>query len=222
MPAAGSVPHPQTEGSIRCKRRRLLPGVQGQRQIAVTEDKAAQLGAAGGCLQLLYQTAKLRRDLIVRLPAIGRVSGKVLPEGGGVGDVVLLPLLKHIVQGNVQRRVTDVLAADHDAAEQRLGSGHPVVVVGAGLFFHRAAQLHVGRGESQPLVLALVEVRHGTLCKVDRRQLCRRQVSPVDGQGGRLRLRTEGFCQLRAEEAAQLLLHQGFFLLFFLFDILSQ
>ena len=136
----------------------------------------------------------------------------MLPEGGRVGDVVLLPLLEHIVQGNVQRRVTDVLAADHDAAEQRLGSGHPVVVVGAGLFLHGAAQLHVGRGEPQPLVLALVEVRHGTLRKGDRRQICRLQVRPVDGQRGRLWLRTEGFCQLRAEEAAQLLLHQGFFL----------
>ena len=61
-------------------------------------------------------------------------------------------------------------------------------------------------------MLALVEVRHGTLCKVDRRQLRRLQVRPVDGQRGRLRLRTEGFCQLRAEEAAQLLLQQGFFL----------
>ena len=61
-------------------------------------------------------------------------------------------------------------------------------------------------------MLALVEVRHGTLRKGDRRQICRLQVRPVDGQRGRLRLRAKGFCQLRAEEAAQLLLHQGFFL----------
>ena len=128
------------------------------------------------------------------------------------GIVVLLPLLEHIVQGDVQRRVTDVLAADHDAAEQRLGSGHPVVVVGAGLFLHGAAQLHVGRREPQPLVRALVKVCHGTLRKGDCRQLCRLQVRPVDGQRGRLRLRAEGFCQFRAEEAAQLLLHQRFFL----------
>ena len=91
--------------------RKHIPGVQGQRQIAVTENKTAQLGAAGRCLQLLYQVTKLRRDLIVRLPAIRRVSGKVLPEGGRVGDVVLLPLLEHIVQGDVQRRIADVLAA---------------------------------------------------------------------------------------------------------------
>ena len=180
-----------------------IPGVQGQRQIAVTEDKAAQLGSSGRCLQLLYQVTKLRCDLIVHLPAIRRMSGKVLPEGGRGGDVVLLPLLEHVVQGDVQRRVTDDLAANHDATEQCLGSGHPVVVVGAGLFLHRAAQLHIGRGEPQSLVLALVEVRHGTLRKGDRRQPCRLQVRPVDGQRGRLRLRAKGFCQLRAEEAAQ-------------------
>ena len=62
-------------------------------------------------------------------------------------------------------------------------------------------------------MLALVKVRYGTLCKIDRRQLCRLQVRPVDGQGGRLRLRPKGFCQLCAEKAAQLLLHQGFFLI---------
>ena len=62
-------------------------------------------------------------------------------------------------------------------------------------------------------MLTLVEVRRGTLRKGEGRQLCRRQIRPVDGQRGRLRLRAEGAGQLRAEEAAQLLLHQGFFLL---------
>ena len=209
-PLADAVDVPQIQPLRNA--RKYIPGVQSQRQIAVTEDKTAQLGSSGRCLQLLYQVTQLRCDLIVRLPAIRRVSGKVLPEGGRVGDVVLLSFLEHVVQGDVQRWGADVLAADYDAAEQRLGSGHPVVVVGAGLFLLRAAQFHVGRGEPQPLVLALVEVRQGTLRKGDRRQLCRLQVRPVDGQGGRLRLRAEGFCQLRAEEAAQLLLHQRFFL----------
>ena len=136
----------------------------------------------------------------------------MLPEGGRVGDVVLLPLLERIIQGDVQRRVTNVLAADHDAAEQRLGSGHPVVVVGAGLFLHGAAQLHVGRGEPQSGAFALVKVRHGTLCKVDRRQLRRLQVRPVDGQRRRCRFHAKHPGQFRAEIAAQLLLQQRFFL----------
>ena len=84
-PLADTVDVPQIQ--LLRNVRKHIPGVQGQRQIAVTEDKAVQLGAAGGCLQLLYQVTKLRRDLIVYFPAIRRVSGKVLPEGGGVDDV---------------------------------------------------------------------------------------------------------------------------------------
>ena len=84
-PLADAVDVPQIQ--LLRNARKHIPGVQGQRQIAVTEDKAAQLGAAGGCLQLLYQVTKLRRDQIVYFPAIRRVSGKVLPEGSRVGDV---------------------------------------------------------------------------------------------------------------------------------------
>ena len=84
-PLADAVDVPQIQPLRNA--RKHIPGVQSQRQIAVTENKTAQLGSSGRCLQLLYQVTQLRCDLIVRLPAIRRVSGKVLPEGGGVDDV---------------------------------------------------------------------------------------------------------------------------------------
>ena len=66
-PLADAVDVPQIQ--LLRNARKHIPGVQSQRQIAVTEDKTAQLGTVGRCLQLLYQVTKLRCDLIVRLPA---------------------------------------------------------------------------------------------------------------------------------------------------------
>lgn len=44
-----------------------------------------------------------------------------------------------IVERYIQGRVADIAAADHDAVEQRFAAGHPVVIIGAGTFFFRAA-----------------------------------------------------------------------------------
>ena len=64
--------------------RKHIPGVQSQRQIAVTEDKAAQLGSFGRCLQLLDQVTPQLRDLVQKLEASSRTSklcGLILRDG---------------------------------------------------------------------------------------------------------------------------------------------
>ena len=89
-----------------------------------------------------------------------RCRRKVLMEDGGIRDVTLVVVLPGPAQGNIQSRVTDISAAQHNAFKYRLCR------ILKTIFFvnlPQFIQLHIRGREVGPVIIALKKTQHPTV-----------------------------------------------------------